>query len=346
MQQARKHAVIAGTGRAGTSFLVRFLDACGLETGAHSGEWFDRAKAGLEHELDASESLPYVIKDPWLFGYCERVDLKVMGIDALLLPMRELMDAAESRVHQERLARVDLDVRSVRSGGQVVGSTPGGVLYSLDVVDQARILATGFHNLVLWAVRNQLPLYPLEFPRMVEDGDYLVHSLQPWLGSHCDADAAKAAFVRTADSSAVRVRSAASAPDPALELGRGEPDARRLDRTAMSERLRELSSEIEDLRHSLSAAEQRAHAAEQAAAAMESARNEASAVAAERESALSIARADAEQAGAALARTTRELSAIRSTAIWQARQRLMRHPWIYQPARLTLRTLMRASSRR
>ena len=48
----RHHLVIAGTGRAGTSFLVRYLHQLGLETelaGAHRRpSWDAMANAGLE----------------------------------------------------------------------------------------------------------------------------------------------------------------------------------------------------------------------------------------------------------------------------------------------------------
>ena len=62
----RRHAVIAGTGRAGTSFLVRFLKACGLDTGATEMPFDARARAGLERNL-LDEGAAYVVKDPWLF---------------------------------------------------------------------------------------------------------------------------------------------------------------------------------------------------------------------------------------------------------------------------------------
>lgn len=348
MQQAPRHAVIAGTGRAGTSFLVRFLDACGLQTGVSAGEWFGRARSGIEHRLTASASLPYVVKDPWLFGYCDHVDLDAVGIDALLLPMRDLMDAAESRVHQERLGRIDVDARSAGPTIQVAGSAPGGVLYSLDVVDQARILAVGFHKLLVWAVRNELPVFLLSFPRMIEDGEYLIDRLQPWLGEHCHLDAARAAFEKTADRAAVRIGRDAPPPGQGLLLGRGEPDLAKLEREAMVERLRELvDTEAENarLRRELAEAEHSATASDQRAAAFEAARDELARTLAEQERLTEGAREDAVHAAQSLDRAQEELSQIRATAVWQARQRLMGHRWAYAPARFALRTLMRARDR-
>ena len=70
---ARTHLFIAGTGRAGTSFLVRFLNEVGLDTTlGRLGEqafWDENANAGLEDTPLSRdrEKLPYVIKSPWLY---------------------------------------------------------------------------------------------------------------------------------------------------------------------------------------------------------------------------------------------------------------------------------------
>ncbi len=236
------HAVVAGTGRSGTSFLVRLFDACGLETGLEANAWYSRARAGHEYALDSKEPLPYVVKDPWLFTYCESIDLDSITIDALILPIRDLMLAARSRVHQERLAVLDGPLGG-RDSLQLAGTTPGGVLYSLDVVDQARILAVGVHKLLHWAAANQLPLYLLEFPRLVEDPHYTLDILWPWLGEHCTTETAHRAFAQVADRDAVRITS-----DPGqlktFMLGEGEPDLVALDRAALSERIDELHEQL------------------------------------------------------------------------------------------------------
>jgi hypothetical protein len=195
--------VIAGTGRAGTSFLVQFLDACGLETTLDASKWDERARAGGESVLDPDADLPYVVKDPWLWTYCRSLDLERVGIDALLVPMRDLTDAAGSRVLQARAALAETPW--VNRGFSASG--PGGVVYSLSVADQERILAVGFHELLHWAVSNDIPTVLLDFPRIVEDAEYLVSSLWPFLDGHVERDAALAAFQRTADPAAVRVRS-------------------------------------------------------------------------------------------------------------------------------------------
>ena len=184
----RRHAVIAGTGRAGTSFLVRFLESCGLDTGATEMPMpFDpRARAGLERNL-LDGSAPYIVKDPWLFAYCDQIDPAQIEVEALLVPVRDLAATATSRILQERITMADSFWADLPAS-DVHGMVAGGAVYSLDPLDEARILAVGFHRLILWATARQIPLFLLEFPRIVKDGDYLIDTLWPWLGDHCEKD--------------------------------------------------------------------------------------------------------------------------------------------------------------
>jgi uncharacterized coiled-coil protein SlyX len=222
----RHHVVIAGTGRAGTSFLVRFLDQCGLDTGSSTGSFDERAKAGFEHNL-LDEQAPYVVKDPWLFSYCEGVDPGAVAVDALLVPVRELMSAATSRILQERVAMFE-GPWSDWPPTEVNGAVTAGAVYSLDPVDQARILAVGFHRLIHWATVERIPLFLLEFPRIVNDSEYLIETLWPWLSSHCDRKRAEDAFAAVADPLLVRAETLQTdAPQNALL------DTAKLDRAAM-----------------------------------------------------------------------------------------------------------------
>ncbi len=248
--------MIAGTGRAGTSFLVRFLDACGLDVGNPERAFDDRARAGLEHHL-INDQVPYVVKDPWLFAYCHDIDPEIVAIDALVVPIRELMASATSRLLQERIAMAERGFGEWPTS-DVNGVVVGGAVYSLDPVDEARILAVGFHRLIHWATARQVPLYLLEFPRAVTDGDYLIDTVWPWLSSHCDRARAEAAFASVADPELVRVQ------DPE---GGGAPTERyessALDREAMAILVKErdaqlagMETELRDVSQALARSEQ------------------------------------------------------------------------------------------
>ena len=93
----KNHLLIAGTGRAGTTFLVQYLAECGLDThlarNQHPG-YDEDANAGLEDLLLDNPDAPYVVKSPWLYEYAERLlaDREIV-VDAVIIPMRSIVEA-------------------------------------------------------------------------------------------------------------------------------------------------------------------------------------------------------------------------------------------------------------
>jgi hypothetical protein len=207
-----RHILIAGTGRAGTSFLVKYLTRLGLETKLSRNrdviDWDDAAQAGLEDVMRPNASFPYVIKSPWSFQVIDEVLRRGdMQFDAVIVPMRDLTEAAASRTIVEMQAMYrDLPwMGDLSRGWEYAGHTPGGVIYSLSPVDQARLLAVGFHQLLLRLVQAEVPLVLLEFPRLIEDAGYLVRKLLPVLPGGISEAAARDAHRIMADRSMVRV---------------------------------------------------------------------------------------------------------------------------------------------
>lgn len=146
------HLLIAGTGRAGTSFLVRYLTALGLDTNlTRNGErahWDNRANAGLEDQLlpDPSQ-LPYVVKSPWTYQFIEELlGSGKVRLDAVVLPMRNLVESAASRsTVQMQAMHHDLSwIGTLERTWEEFGHASGGIVYSLNPVDQARLLASAF----------------------------------------------------------------------------------------------------------------------------------------------------------------------------------------------------------
>lgn len=182
----RRHAVIAGTGRSGTTFLMQFLSAAGVPTADLSRLHYDReARAGLEQSVLANDAA-YLVKDPMFHEYADLIDPKEITIDCIIVPVRHLRDAAASRVTRERASRFNDDMPEFYRRRQTHGTVPGGVVYSLSQVDQERILAVGFHQTIEWALSHDIPLYLLHFPRVVKDAEYVVSTLWPWLQKFAD----------------------------------------------------------------------------------------------------------------------------------------------------------------
>jgi hypothetical protein len=176
---AHGRIIIAGTGRAGTTFLVQLFTALGFSTGytfeAAMTEIDDICHGGLEKSL-VNDGNPYVIKSP-LFADQLAAALQSgrIVIHAAILPMRDLFGAAESRrrVYRETQNR-GLDPFQQR-----------GALWCTDKPqDQEAVLMHKFYRTVLPLVQFDVPIYFLAFPRLVRDSRYLFDGLQPLLVDH------------------------------------------------------------------------------------------------------------------------------------------------------------------
>jgi hypothetical protein len=152
--------LITGTGRAGTTFLVQLFTELGLDTGYRPGtpsdDYFDHCSAGLEQSIGV-EASPYIVKNP---AFCETLPGLVatgrFAIDHVLVPVRQLDEAAQSRI---------------RVGGRD-GQVPGGLLGTADPTAQKGILAERFHGLMHSLAVHDIPHTLLHFPRLATDPDY------------------------------------------------------------------------------------------------------------------------------------------------------------------------------
>jgi hypothetical protein len=265
----RHHLLISGTGRAGTSFLVRYLAGMGLETHLDihgDGQWFEEANAGFEDLpiLEPHNRLPYVIKSPWL---CEFVDSALenaaLRLDAVIIPVRDLTEAAASRVVLElqSIHKTQPVMSELNHTWQTWGQTPGGVVFSLNPIDQARLLAVWFHRLVERLTKAEIPMAFLSFPRLAEDPDYLFEKLRAFLPAAATAERARAVHGSIADATKVRV-SRELRPEPSGEAMRTEspgiahPEHDELDRIAIRRELTRLNGALSRAQTSLESSKQ------------------------------------------------------------------------------------------
>jgi hypothetical protein len=121
------------------------------------------------------------------------------------------------------------------------GQTPGGIVYSLDPVDQARILAMGFHRLVERLASAAIPMHFVAFPRMIEDAGYLFDCVRPCLPEHVTREIAISAHAAVADPHKVHIGRGARAVF-------AEADAAALRRELRLSRQREIEAHDEVLR--------------------------------------------------------------------------------------------------
>jgi hypothetical protein len=254
----RSHIIIAGTGRAGTTFLVQYLAELGLDThvSRQGLEQLDaNANAGLEDLplVAAAETLHYVIKAPWIGEYVDEILASPdIGIDAAILPVRDLVEAAASRTILELRAlhqNAPWMVQQLDKTWENWAVTPGGTVFSLNPMDQARILAVGFHRLIQRLVDAGIPILFLGFPRFVEDGDYLFEQLRSILPETVTREQALAAHRQTAKREKVRAGDELGpqpGPDKTFSVVSAPlnyPDYDQVDRIALGREIARLTEE-------------------------------------------------------------------------------------------------------
>ncbi|MBX3735732.1 MAG: EF-hand domain-containing protein [Candidatus Didemnitutus sp.] len=175
--------IITGTGRAGTTFLVRLLTELGLDTGFTRENWREHVhahcSAGMEKDLTAPDA-PRVVKDPDL---CERLPAILaegrIVVEHALVPVRDLASASASRV------RIGADA-------------PGGIVGTGDARQQPAVLAERFHHLVETLVLHDIPHTFLAFPRFACDAGYCYERLR-FLLPGVSAEEFAVVFARVSD---------------------------------------------------------------------------------------------------------------------------------------------------
>ena len=137
------------------------------------------------------------------------------------------------------------------------GYTEGGAIFSIDPVDQARVLALGFHRILDRVVQADIPTVLLAFPRIVEDADYLFAKLRPVLSSEIGLEQARGAHRSSAAADLVRVDAElhrGTGPMAALsESHISAPSLTELDNIAMRRELDELRHRLAETEVELSA---------------------------------------------------------------------------------------------
>ena len=211
---------------------------------------------------NAPGDLPYVIKSPWSHLVLEDAITRYgRAFDHLLIPVRDLEDAAVSRIAQELSAihrsGVADDAWPPDSMWDTWAGVAGGVTYSLEPLDQARILAVALHRQIEVAVRYEIPMTFLDFPRVVTDGAYAYRALAPLIGEEMSEMAFAQTFAQIADRSKVRIGTAGVERESEHEANAASGDTALVDTDARAMRMalasirKEMQSTQERAAHAL-----------------------------------------------------------------------------------------------
>jgi hypothetical protein len=162
----RRHIIISGTGRAGTTFLVQLLTELGLDTGFSdsSSGIFENCNAGMERDLRDPDA-PYIVKSPFLCDYLgELLENASITVEHAIIPIRDLYSAAESRRDVSR-----------RSGHDPAAN--GGLWHTDKPERQEDVLTHQFYKLLHTIAKHDIPMTLLSFPRLAQEPDYLYQKL-------------------------------------------------------------------------------------------------------------------------------------------------------------------------
>lgn len=169
--------IITGPGRSGTTFVIRMLTGLGFDTGFKKNDEFyiPKLRAGCEWNVPvdfdndspkkirrAIDKAPRVLKSPqWSFVLKGMVLMKVLEVDHVLIPLRDIDIAAASRLD------VGLD--------WLVDPTLDG---AAKVQDQASIMALALGRAIEACYILGIPCTMMQFPLFVQDMDYCYSKMQ------------------------------------------------------------------------------------------------------------------------------------------------------------------------
>ena len=172
VRPAKKKIIIAGTGRAGTSFLVVLLTRLGFNTGyaAYIEDYSDDLRAGCEYDLfhldpkkqkQSYKQAPYILKHPEYSLQLESLlKNKLLEVEHVIIPVRDISQVARSRRNTNLVWTIE-GINDMAS--------------NLETDQIALTYALG--KLVETCTLYNLPFTILKFPDLVTDAHYCYQSL-------------------------------------------------------------------------------------------------------------------------------------------------------------------------
>ncbi|MEY8848780.1 hypothetical protein AB9K26_08190 [Psychroserpens sp. XS_ASV72] len=183
----RRHVMISGTGRSGTSFLVELLTNLGLDTGYNTDSLKknknDLSHAGLEKDI-RKDNCPYIVKNPWFCDYADEIFAREdILVEHVFIPIRNLNAAAQSRINvtKKGIKKQSLTKRMLIKLGVNKVNFPGGTWHtnSLESNNQEHVLLNQLYKLMLSTSDSTTDVTLIKYPRLTKDPAYLHKKLQP-----------------------------------------------------------------------------------------------------------------------------------------------------------------------
>ena len=152
--------LISGTGRCGTTFLIKIFSFLEFDTGFTKENYrnfiynLGNCKEGMESHHSINR---YIIKSPHYLEYINKI-LKEVKIKMFIIPVRNFNDSAESRVKNKEYDK-------------------GGLWNARNKEEQITYYHKIISEYILLIAKHEIPTLFLDFDKMISDKVYLFNKL-------------------------------------------------------------------------------------------------------------------------------------------------------------------------
>jgi hypothetical protein len=152
--------LITGTGRCGTTFLIKLFSFLGFDTGFDRTNYKNFISANCNSGMERlyNEKF-YILKNPnFLVNINSILQDKSVKIKSVIIPMREIKKSAVSRVNHKNNA--------------------GGLLGAVDEKSQIRFFNHMISNYIYFMTKYDINTIFIDFEKMVNDKSYLFDKIK------------------------------------------------------------------------------------------------------------------------------------------------------------------------
>jgi len=168
MKEKNEKIYITGTGRCGTTFLIKLFTFLNFDTGFDRNNYgkyiFSNCNSGMESAYNAEHC---IIKNPTILQDIEKIIQSNILIKYVIIPIRDYTQSAKSRVTHNKLA--------------------GGLWNATNEEEQIVFYNKIISEYIFFMCKYDIPTIFLDFDKMIKDKKYLFDKLKPILdGSNID----------------------------------------------------------------------------------------------------------------------------------------------------------------
>lgn len=150
---------ITGTGRCGTTFLIKIFSFLNFDTGFNLSNYekfiSTNCNSGMETVYNANH---YIIKNPTIIQDIEKIINSDIKIKYVIIPIRDYMESAKSRT--------------------LHNNNNGGLWNAFNETEQILFYNKIMSEYLYWMVKYDIPTIFLDFNKMTTDKKYLYDKIQ------------------------------------------------------------------------------------------------------------------------------------------------------------------------